>query len=110
MTSSVRVFAKSLHWLAAGWAIGVVWLCIAQIRRGWLLDPLAPTDFHIDTLIEGVLPALVVEMTAFFSIAWAGAAPTPSIEWREWAIAFLWSLLPNFLVLYAVHLMVIGEI
>jgi hypothetical protein len=110
MTSSVRVFAKSLHWLAAGWATAVVWLCIAQIRRGWLLDPLTPTDFHMDTLIEGILPALLVEVTAFFVVAWAGAAPTPSIEWREWKIAFVWSLLPNCLVLYTLHLMVIGEI
>jgi hypothetical protein len=110
MTSSVRVFAKSLHWLAAGWVIGIVWLCIAQIRHGWLLDPLTPTNFHIDTLIEGILPALVVEMTALLAAAWTGAAPTPAIEWREWEIAFVWSLLPNLLVLYTVHLMVVGDI
>ena len=110
MTSSVRVFAKSLHWLATGWAIGVVWLSVAQTRRGWLLDPLAPTTFHIDTLIEGLLPALLVEVAACFSGGWAGAAPARSIERREWAIAFVWALLPNVLVLYTVYLTVVGEI
>jgi hypothetical protein len=108
--SSVRVFAKSLHWLAAGWAVSVVLLCVAQIQRGWLLDPAAATDYHVSTLIEGLAPALIVEAMAFFSVAWSGPAPTASLERREWVHAFVWSLLPNVLTLYTVYLMVFGDL
>ena len=110
MISSVRVFAKSLHWLAAGWAVAVVWLCIAQMRRGWMLDPSVATDYHVSTLIEGLAPALLIEAMAFFSVAWSGVAPTSSLERREWVHAFVWSLLPNVMVLYAVYLMVSGDV
>jgi len=108
--SSVRVFAKSLHWLAAGWAVSVVWLWIAQIRQGWMLDPSLATDYHTSTLIEGLAPALLVEAMAFFGVAWSGAAPDASLERREWVHAFVWSLLPNVLILYTVHLIVIGGV
>ena len=101
---------KSFHWLAAGWTVGVVWLCISQIRSGWNLYPLDPTDYHLSTLIEGLAPALIVETMAFFGAAFSGAAPTPSIERREWVYAFVWALLPNIMVLYTVHLMVIGDV
>jgi len=110
MTSAVRVFGKSLHWLAAGWVIGVAWLCISQIQRGWLMDPSAPTNFHVDTIVEGIIPALVVEVSAFFMAALTGSAPSRAIERREWLHAFWWSLFPNVMVLYTVYLMVLGEI
>ena len=110
VVSSVRIFGKSLHWLAAGWAVAVVWLCIAQIQRGWLLDPSAATDYHVSTLIEGLAPALLLEAMAFLSISWSGVAPSASLERREWKHAFVWSLLPNVLILYTVYLMVFGEL
>jgi uncharacterized membrane protein len=108
MTSSVRIFAKSLHWLALGWAVGVVWLCYSQIRHGLLFDPVV--DYHVDTLIAGGIPALLIEVCAFFSIAIIGGAPTRDVEWREWFYSFLWALFPIVMVLYTVYLMVIGEI
>jgi hypothetical protein len=108
--SNVRIFAKSLHWLALGWAVGVVWLCIAQMRRGWLLDPTGATDYHVNTFFEGLAPAALVEAMAFFSVAWCGVAPTRSIERREWMQAFIWALLPNLMVLYTVYLMIYGDV
>lgn len=108
MTSSVRIFAKSLHWVAFGWALGVMWLCYAQIQHGLLFDPVI--DYHIQTLIEGGFPALAIEAIALFSIALIGRAPTKQIEWREWFYSFIWALFPNVMVLYTVHLIVLGEI
>jgi len=110
MTSAARVFGKSLHWLAAGWTAAVIWLCVAQIQRGWLLDPLLPTNYHLDTLMEGLLPAILVELMALVSVALTGAAPTRSLDRREWVHAFFWSLFPNVMVLYTVYLIVIGDI
>jgi len=110
MTSSARVFGKSLHWLAAGWTVAVVWLCVAQIQRGWLLEPLLPTNYHFDTLVEGVLAALLVELLAIVSNVLTGPAPTRSLERREWLHAFFWSLFPNVMVLYTVYLIVLGDL
>jgi hypothetical protein len=107
MTSSLRIFGKSLHWLALGWAIGVVWLCWGQIQRGLLFDPVV--NYHVDTLIEGGVPALLIEAAAFVTIAIIGGAPTRELEWREWTYAFIWSLFPNAMILFSVHLMLIGE-
>jgi hypothetical protein len=108
MTSSLRTFGKSLHWLAAGWLVGVVWLCYAQMRRGLLFDPVV--NYHLDTLIEGAAPALIIETFAFFSLALMGAAPTRTIGKREWVYAFVWSLFPNLMILYTVYMMVTGDL
>lgn len=110
MTSHTRTFAKSLHWLAAGWAIAVLWLSWAQIQRGHLFDE--SIRYHVDTigtLVEGGIPALLIEVCAFFSIALIGRAPTPALERREWWYAFIWSLFPNIMIFYTVYKMVIGE-
>ena len=108
MTSSVRIFAKSLHWLALGWAIGVVWLCYSQIQHDLLFDPVV--NYHLDTLIEGGIPALLLEVCALFTIAMIGRAPRRDAEWREWLYSFLWALFPIVMILYTVYLMVIGDI
>lgn len=85
-----------------------MWLCYAQIQHGLLFSPVI--DYHIETLVEGGIPALAIEMCAFFTIALIGGAPTRDIEWREWFYSFIWALFPNLMVLYTVHLMVAGEI
>jgi hypothetical protein len=108
--SNTRIFAKSLHWLAAGWAIAVLWLCWAQIQRSHLFS--ADVNYHVDTfgtLVEGVIPALVIEVFAFFTIALIGKAPTGELERREWWYAFVWSLFPILMIFYTVYMMVIGE-
>lgn len=110
MTSNTRIFAKSLHWLALGWAMAVIWLCWAQIQRGHLFDE--SINYHVDTvstLIEGGIPALLVEVCALFSIALIGHAPTRKLERREWWYAFIWSLFPNIMIFYTVYMMVVGE-
>ena len=53
MTSSVRIFAKSLHWVAAGWLIAVLWLAHAQLQHARLFDPAA--TYHMETLMEGIV-------------------------------------------------------
>jgi hypothetical protein len=108
MISSLRIFAKSLHWLAAGWAVAIVWLCYAQIQRGLLFDPVV--NYHLETLAAGVIPALVIEVAALASIALMGSAPSRELQRREWLYAFVWSLFPNLMILYTVHLMVIGDL
>jgi len=110
MTSNARIFAKSLHLLAAGWAIAVLWLCWAQIQRGHLFD--AAINYHVDTagtLIEGGIPALLIEVCACFTIALIGKAPAPALERREWWYAFIWSLFPNVMIFYTVYMMILGE-
>ena len=108
MTSSLRIFGKSLHWLAAGWALAILWLCYAQIKRGLLFDPVV--NYHFETLAAGVIPALVLEVAALASISLMGAAPSPELQRREWFYAFIWSLFPNLLILYTVYLMVVGDL
>jgi hypothetical protein len=108
MISSVRIFAKSLHWVALGWAAAVIWLCYAQMQHGLLFNPVV--DYHVDTLIQGGIPALIIEVCALATVALIGRAPTRDLEWREWVYSFVWALFPNLMVLYTVHLMVLGEI
>jgi len=110
MTSGVRIFGKSLHWLAAGWLIALAWLWVAQIQRGWLLEPEAATNYHPDIIIAAVVPALLFEVIALVWAKLSGPAPAPHIGRREWLDAFLWSFFPNFMILYTVHLMILGEI
>jgi hypothetical protein len=90
------------------WLIAVIWLAHAQLQHELLFDPTA--KYHVQTLIEGIIPAAVIEVFAFFGVAAAGKAPTRWAERREWMYSFVWALFPNLMVLYTVHLMVLGEI
>jgi hypothetical protein len=108
MTSHLRVFAKSLHWLAAGWACAVIWLCWSQIRRGLLFDP--AINYHVDTLVVGGIPSIVIEVAALIGTSLTGAAPTRDVEWREWWYSFVWALFPNVMIIYTVYLIVIGDL
>jgi hypothetical protein len=108
--SNTRIFAKSLHWLALGWAIAVLWLCWAQWQRSHLFD--AEIHYQVDTLgtlLEGGIPALLIEICAFLTIALIGKAPTGTVERREWWYAFIWSLFPNIMIFYTVYMMIAGE-
>jgi hypothetical protein len=108
MTSSVRIFLKSLHWMALGWAVAVVWLWYAQIQHDLLFSPVI--NHHTETLIAGGIPAAVIEACAFLGMAMAGRAPSRALEMREWAYSFVWASFPNLLVLYTVLLIVRGEV
>ena len=102
--SAVRVFAKSLHLLAATWIISVAVLWGAQLRQDERLNPAGLRDPHVATILEGVLPALVLEASA---LGVAGLARQPKgtfDERREWIHAFWWSILPMVLLFETVYL------
>lgn len=107
--SSVRVFAKSLHWLAAGWALSVGWLWIAGIRQQLVRQGGVPLDFGMATLVAGSLSTLAIEIFAVWLIRSIGTAPHPVLEQREWHHAFWWSLVPNLLLVGTAYLMIVAS-
>src|SRR6185503_9566875 len=64
--SGLRVLAKSLHLLALGWLVTVGWVWIAQIQLNLERFGTPPEGYAVRTLVEGVIPALLVEMMAFW--------------------------------------------
>jgi hypothetical protein len=106
--SSVRVFAKSLHWLAAGWMASVTWLWLAVLRQHVLRLGVVPDDFGASTIAVGLMSAILIEATAMALVRWTGRAPRPALERREWRIAFWWSFFPNLLLVLTALLMISG--
>jgi hypothetical protein len=104
--SSLRVFAKSLHLLALGWLTGVVWLWIAQIQLSVQRYGIAPEGYGVRTLIEGLLPALLVELMGIGTDALIARAPESGDSRREWRHALLWTLFPNLFLLGMVYLII----
>ncbi len=104
--SSVRVFGKSLHWLAAGWTVSIGWLWIASINQALLRRGAMPDDFGASTVIAGLVSALAIETVAILMVRWTGRAPRPGLERREWRQAFWWSAVPNALLLLTVYVMI----
>ena len=76
--SGLRVLAKSLHLLALGWLATVAWLWIAQIQLNIERFSMPPEGYAVRTLVEGVIPALLVEMMAF----WMASAHRPRARGR----------------------------
>lgn len=106
--SAVRVFGKSLHVLAIGWALAVAWLWMAELRQHLQRHDVLPADFAAATLATGILATLALEALAIVFIRWTGAAGTPSVQRREWGHAFWWAVFPNALLLYAAYVMIFG--
>jgi hypothetical protein len=104
--SSVRVFGKSLHWLAAGWMTAITWLWLAAIRQSMLRRGIIPDDYGMPTFLAGVVSALVLEGIAILLVRWTGRAPRPGLERREWKHAFWWAVVPNALLLVTVYVMI----
>ena len=104
--SSVRIFGKSLHWLAAGWMTAIGWLWIAALNQAVLRRGALPEDFGAPTLIGGLLSALAIEAVAIMVVRWTGRAPRPGLERREWHHAFWWSAVPNALLFMTVYVMI----
>src|SRR5262245_21453280 len=102
--SAVRVFAKSLHILAASWFVSVAVLWGAEQRQDQRLNPGAGRDAHVATILEGVIPTLVLELSAIGMHRWTVAAAGPSDQPSEWVHAFWWSLLPVGLLFETVYL------
>lgn len=106
--SSVRVFAKSLHWLAAGWTGSVLWLWLVGLRQHVVRLGVVPDDLGASTIAIGLLSALAIEATAVSMVRWTGRAPRAALERREWRTAFWWSFIPNLFLLATVYLIING--
>ena len=108
--SSVRVFGKSLHMLAAGWAASIGWLWVAAVNQQLQRTGTVPGDFGLSLVALGVLSGIVLEITALYVVKLTGAAPLRILQREEWRHAFWWSLVPNALLLAAAYLMVASAI
>jgi hypothetical protein len=104
--SGLRVLAKSLHLLALGWMASVVWLWLAEVQLSVQRLGVAPEAYASRTLIQGALPALLIEMMALGMSSMIAGAPLPRDSRREWLHALWWTLLPNVFVLGTVYLMI----
>jgi hypothetical protein len=103
--SAVRVFAKSMHLLAAGWFLSIGWLWIAGVQQHIRRREVWPPNYGADILIEGLLSAVAIEIAAIVFVRWTGSAPDPALERREWVHAFWWALYPNVMLLITVYVM-----
>jgi hypothetical protein len=108
--SGVRVFAKSLHLLAAGWLLSVLWLWVATVQQSFARQGAMPEGYGIGTLVSGGVSALVIEAAARALVRWSGSAPGRHLERREWHHAFWWSLVPNLLLLGTAYLMILSAV
>jgi hypothetical protein len=106
--SGIRVFAKSLHLLALGWMVGVVWLWLGQLQMNIQRLGAAPQGYGTRTLIEGLIPALLVELMAIGTDALIARVSGVGDRRREWLHAFMWTLGPMVFLLATVYLMLSG--
>lgn len=104
--SSIRVFGKSLHWLAAGWTVAIWWLWLASINQSLVRRGVLPDNYAISILIAGLVSALAIEGAALLMGRWTGRAPRPGLERREYRIAFWWAAVPNALLFLTVYVMI----
>lgn len=106
--SQIRIFAKSLHFLAAGWAVSIGWLWLAELRQHVRRHDALPPDYGMATLVTGTIAAIVLEGAAVLFTRWTGSAPTIPDQRREWHHAFWWSVFPNVMLIYTAYLLVYG--
>lgn len=107
-TSAVRVFSKSLHWLAAGWLMSVLWIWAAGVRQHVLRQGVVPDDYAMPLLLTGILSAAALEFLAVIMVGWTGKAPHRRLQRQEWLYAFWWSIGPNAMLLGTAYLMVVA--
>ena len=106
--SHLRIFAKSLHVLAAGWVVAVAWLWMAGLRQHVRRHDVLPADYGMATLITGTISAVIIELLAIAFVRLTGVAATHAIQRREWMHAFWWAAFPNLLILYTVYVLIFG--
>lgn len=106
--SHVRVFAKSVHVLAAGWVLAVAWLWMAELRQHVRRHEVLPPDYGMATLVTGTISAVALEVLAVLFVKWVGGAASAEIQRREWHHAFWWAAFPNLLLLYTAYLLIFG--
>jgi len=103
--SAVRVFGKSMHALSAGWAASVAWLWIAEIQQHILRQGVAPPRYAVNTILSGLVPALLMACLGLIINRWTGPAPDAALQRREWWHAVWWSAVPNLMLLVTVWVM-----
>jgi hypothetical protein len=103
--SAIRVLAKSMHVLAAGWVASIAWLWLATLQQHLVRHGLAPADYAFDTVVSGLIPAIVIALGGVLISRWAGGAPNKYVQRKEWWQAFWWSFVPNALLLVTVWVM-----
>jgi hypothetical protein len=106
--SHLRVFAKSMHLLAAGWTVAIVWLWLAGVRQHVRRHNVVPDDYGLTTLISGLASAVLLELLGWLFVRWTGSAATPTLQRREWHYAFWWAAFPNGMLLYTVYVLIFG--
>jgi hypothetical protein len=104
--SAIRVLAKSMHVLAIGWIASIVWLWAATLQQHVYRHGLAPAGYAVDTVVSGLIPALVIAIGGVLISRWAGRAPNKYVHRKEWWQAFWWSFVPNALLLFTVWVMI----
>src|SRR5436190_22529037 len=104
--SSIRVFVKSLHFIAAGWLLGVIWLWLSQIQENVSRFGVPPEGYAVSTLIDGIFPAALVELAALYLADMLRKGPGTEQRWREWHHAFWWALVPNLLIFGTAYLLI----
>jgi hypothetical protein len=102
------VLAKSLHLLALGWVVSVVWLWGAQVEMNLRRFGVAPEGYGFSILIEGTFPAALVELLAVLLAGFIAKYPGTGEPRREWWHAFWWTLTPNLLLFVTVFLLTRG--
>lgn len=106
--SGVRVFCKSLHMLAGGWAASVLWLWLVGLRQHVDRFGTAPADLAMPLVIVGAVPAVALGLIARSFGRLAGVSATTVEDAREWRHAFWWALLPNLFLLATAYLLIVG--
>ena len=104
--SGLRVLAKSLHLLALGWLLSVLWLWASQIQLNISRFGVAPEGYALGTLIEGVLPATLVELMAIGMDSMIGRVAGRGDPRREWWYAIVWTAGPIVLLFGTVYLII----
>jgi hypothetical protein len=104
--SAVRVFAKSLYVLAAGWLLSVTWLWVAEVRQHIYRFGTRPDGLAWTTIVLGAIPAILIAVLASWFARITPGAATLAEERREWNQAFWWSLFPTLLMLATAYVMI----
>jgi hypothetical protein len=103
--SAVRVLGKSMYVLAVGWLASIGWLWAATLQQHYLRRAEQPPIYALDTLADGVIPALLMAAIGWLFAKMTGPAPDPKLERREWWHAVWWSVMPIALLLLTVWVM-----
>src|SRR5262245_41813871 len=78
--SAIRVLAKSMHVLAIGWIASIVWLWLATLQQHFYRHGLAPSGYAYDTVVSGLVPAVVIAISGVLISRWAGRAPNKYVR------------------------------